>query len=82
VFKRIKVQGQSRQIVHETPISKTTREIGTGCVAQGVRSPEFKPQSCPKKDKVSTVILSKSGESGFRSSLHPDMRTHRQELLK
>jgi hypothetical protein len=42
-IRKIKVQGQSGQIVQETPISKITTTKWTGGVAQA-QSPEFKPQ--------------------------------------
>jgi hypothetical protein len=49
------VQGQPRQIVHETPISKITRAKWTGGVAQVIaptlqaQSLEFKTQSYKKR---------------------------------
>jgi hypothetical protein len=46
-IRRIMGQSQSKQIVHETPISKITKAKWTGGVAQAVESllPEFKPQA-------------------------------------
>jgi hypothetical protein len=55
---RIAVQGQPKQIVRKTPISKITTAKWTGSVIQAVehllckaRSPEFKLQSHQKKKK-------------------------------
>jgi hypothetical protein len=45
-IRRTEVQGQPRQIVCETPISKITRAKWTGG-----SSPEFKPQPHQKKKK-------------------------------
>jgi hypothetical protein len=38
MFRRIAVQGQPRQIVHETPISKITRAKWAGDVTQATES--------------------------------------------
>jgi hypothetical protein len=64
---RIIVQGQPRQIVHETPISKITRAKWTGGVTQAVQHLPCKHEvlssnpstdlSPPKKRKKLQVIL-------------------------
>jgi hypothetical protein len=54
-IRRITVQSHSKQIVHKTPVSKTTRAKWTGGVTQAIEdlfckhSPEFKSQSHQKK---------------------------------
>jgi hypothetical protein len=45
----MKVPGQPRQIVQETPVSKITKAKWTGGVSQAVHSPELNPQSHQKK---------------------------------
>jgi hypothetical protein len=50
-FRRIVVQSQPGQIVHETLSQKTLHKNRTGGVAQD-ESPEFKPQYQKKKNKV------------------------------
>jgi hypothetical protein len=49
-IRRIAVRGQTRQIVHETPISKNSSQKRAGGMVQGV-GPEFKHQYCKKKKK-------------------------------
>jgi hypothetical protein len=49
-IRRITVQSQPRQIVHETLSQKTLHKNRAGGVAQD-ESPEFKPQYCKKKKK-------------------------------
>jgi hypothetical protein len=56
-IRRIAVQSQPGQIVHETLPRKKTFTKRAGGVAQGV-GPEFKPQYCKKKKKKSEVKLS------------------------
>jgi hypothetical protein len=46
-LKRIMVQSQPRQIVHETLSRKTLHKNRAGGVAQG-EGPEFKPKYCKK----------------------------------
>jgi predicted P-loop ATPase len=47
-LRRVVVQSQPRQIVHEILSQKTHHKKRTGGVTQGV-GPEFKPQYCKKK---------------------------------
>jgi hypothetical protein len=54
-IRRIEVQSQPRQIVHENPISKIPNTKRAGGVTQGV-GPEFKPWYC-KKEKAQESIL-------------------------
>jgi hypothetical protein len=49
-IRKIKVQSQPSQIVHETVSQKTLHKTKARRVAQGV-CPEFKPQHCQKKKK-------------------------------
>jgi hypothetical protein len=51
-IRRIAVQSQPRQIVHETLSQKyLTQNKRIAGVAQGI-GPEFKPQYCKKKKKI------------------------------
>jgi hypothetical protein len=52
-IRRIAVQSQPRQIVHETLSRKTLHKNRAGGVAQG-EGPEFKPQYHKKKKKKKT----------------------------
>jgi hypothetical protein len=57
-IKRIAVQSQLRQIVHETLSRKNPSQKWAGGVAQG-EGPEFKPQYCKKKKKREKIIREK-----------------------
>jgi hypothetical protein len=55
-IKRIMVQSQSRQIVHETLSRKKPSQKRAGIVAQSI-GPEFKTQYNKKKKNPSTLKL-------------------------
>jgi hypothetical protein len=54
-IRRIAVQSQTRQIVHETLSQKDLSQKRAGRVAQSV-GPEFKPQYLKKKKKSQVLI--------------------------
>jgi hypothetical protein len=62
-IRRIVVQHQSGQIVHETPSHK-----GAGGGAQGV-GPKFKPQYCKKKNKIKLQQI----RNGYKFSDNPSL---------
>jgi hypothetical protein len=55
-IRRITVQGQSRQIVQETPISKTTRAKWTGGMAQAVEHLLCKHEALRRKKKKKPCV--------------------------
>jgi hypothetical protein len=81
------VQGQPRQIVHETLSQKNSSQKRAGGVAQGV-GPEFKPQYNKRKRKVKRACALRGvslyhpnqiqQELGFprRLAAHPNSEAH------
>jgi hypothetical protein len=62
VIRRVMIQGQTRQMIHETSFQNNWRKINwrygssSRTPALQVWSPEFKPQSHPKKCQESSKI--------------------------
>jgi hypothetical protein len=67
--RRITVQSQPKQIIHETLSQKTLQKNRAGGVAKG-EGPEFKPQYYKKKKRSPTPVLRFPNFMGHRKTIN------------